>query len=242
MTDNLTIWNNLSKTDPKHTKQFQRAGGFKGTAIKPIWLVQRLTEQFGPVGIGWGMEKPEFELVPAGNELLVFCTLQCWHTTKDNTFFGVGGDKAIAVFKSGPKADDEAFKKAFTDALGNAFKFTGSGADVHMGQFDDSKYVQEMAREFAEPANDKPKAPAHSALKQQARAFVHEMEGCGDADELSAFLHSKDSQTFIADLKEKLPQWWDGGADMPAEFIPLRRRIEMKEYEFASQVADVARA
>ncbi len=153
---NLALWDALSKTDPAHTKPFKRAGGFSGTAIKPIWTIKRLTELFGPVGVGWGFAKPEFQLVPAGSELLVFCTVEAWHGDRANTIYGVGGDKAIVVYgNTPPRADDEAFKKAFTDALGNAFKFVGVGADVHMGQFDDSKYRDEVAREFA-PAADAP--------------------------------------------------------------------------------------
>ena len=46
MNDNLRIWNVLSKTDPKHTKQFKRAGGFSGTAMKPIWVIKQMTELF----------------------------------------------------------------------------------------------------------------------------------------------------------------------------------------------------
>ena len=148
-TDNLRIWSALEKTDPAHTKGFKRAGGFSGTAVKPMWVWQRLTELFGPFGEGWGCSKPEHTTVQAGVELLVFCTVSAWHGTKDNILWGVGGDKVIADTKNGPKSDDEAFKKAFTDALMNAFKFVGVGADVHMGRFDDNKYVQSMAEEFA---------------------------------------------------------------------------------------------
>lgn len=150
---NLRHWDALGKTDPKHTKPFTRAGGFKGTATKPIWIEYRLTEHFGPCGIGWGYQEPAFTLVPAGEEILVFCTVSAWYRDGENQsapIYGVGGDKVLVKRQSGVIADDEAYKKAFTDALGNAFKHIGSGADVHMGLFDDSKYVNEMRREFAE--------------------------------------------------------------------------------------------
>ena len=39
--------------------------------------------------------------------------------------------------------DDEAFKKAYTDALTNALKLLGVGADVHMGLWDGNKYADE---------------------------------------------------------------------------------------------------
>lgn len=148
MADNMEIWNALSVTDPKHTKGFKRAGGFSGTAVKPQWVIQRLTEHFGPVGVGWGMHEPSFQVVPAGNEVLVFCKVQAWHGEEGNSFWGVGGDKVVTQRQSGAFTDDEAFKKAFTDALMNAFKFVGVAADVHMGRFDDSKYLAEAEAHF----------------------------------------------------------------------------------------------
>lgn len=154
---NLRHWSVLGKTDPAHTKSFQRAGGFRGTATRPIWNEMRLTEHFGPCGVGWGCDEPVFALVPAGDELLVYCTLRCWYAEegKQASLYGVGGDKVLAKNKNGIVSDDEAYKKAFTDALGNAFKHLGVNADVHMGLFEDSKYVAEMRREFdgeTEPA------------------------------------------------------------------------------------------
>lgn len=157
--DNMAIWGALSVTDPKHTKGFKRAGGFSGTAVKPQWVIQRLTEYFGPVGIGWGMQQPTFQVVQGDNrEVLVYCTVAAWHGDERNIVWGVGGDKIVTHIKASEQYnrperwenDDEAFKKAYTDALMNAFKFVGVAADVHMGRFDDSKYVREAAEAFAE--------------------------------------------------------------------------------------------
>lgn len=152
---NMAIWDKLAKTDPAHTKPFKRAGGFSGTAMKPIWMVKRLTEEFGAVGEGWGMGEPQFTLVDGGEEgTAVHCVVKCWHGTPENSFYGVGGDKAVGKNKYGLFLDDEAFKKAYTDAIGNAFKFLGAGADIHMGLFDDSKYVQATEKEFANDEGD----------------------------------------------------------------------------------------
>lgn len=150
MSDNLHLWNALGKTDPAHTKQFSRAGGFKGTALKPQWAIKQLTDQFGPCGVGWGvLEQPSFQVVQADKETLVYCTVSAWHGEKANVLWGVGGDKVVTARQSGSFCDDEAFKKAFTDAVMNAFKFIGVGADIHMGLFDDSKYLSEVRQEFA---------------------------------------------------------------------------------------------
>jgi hypothetical protein len=144
MTDNLDLWHKVARVPAEHLKGFTRGGGFKGTAVKPMWSIQTMTEQFGPIGNGWGTSKPEYQVIPAGNELLVFCTLEVWAVSRENTFYGVGGDKVVAQFSSGLKADDEAFKKAFTDALTNALKHIGVAADIHMGLWDGNKYVDEQ--------------------------------------------------------------------------------------------------
>jgi hypothetical protein len=150
------LWDRLGKTDPKHTKSFQRSGGFKGTAIKPMFSYRRMTEEFGPCGQGWGINEPSFQVVHAEGEILVYCTVSIWHGTKENVVFGVGGDKCLAKFSSGAKTDDEAFKKSFTDAVTNALKLIGVGADIHMGMFDDSKYVNALKAEFTEPKRENP--------------------------------------------------------------------------------------
>ena len=169
--ENMRIWEALGKTDPAHTKQFTRAGGFKGTAIKPMWANKQMTEFFGPCGIGWGMTEPTFNIEAAMDEVMVYCTAGLWYIqggTKHGPVYGVGGDKVLSQvllkddrgqkifdtaagrYKTYPQSDDEAFKKAYTDALSNAMKFIGVAADVHMGLFDDNKYVQEVRSEFEE--------------------------------------------------------------------------------------------
>lgn len=155
MTDNLAIWNKLGRTDPDQTKTFQRGGGFKGTAIKPIYTEQKMTEVFGPCGICWGFTEPRFELVPASDgQTAVYCWLSLWYIhegVRSEPIPGVGGDFVVVKQRDGLRTNDEAFKAAFTDAIGNAMKHLGMSADVHMGLFDDSKYVRSL-REDKEPA------------------------------------------------------------------------------------------
>ena len=148
MSTKTDLWDRLGKTDPKHTKSFSRAGGFKGTAIKPMFSFRRMTEEFGACGEGWGVNEPIFQVAHANEEVLVYCTVSVWHGNRENVVFGVGGDKVAGKNRNGPFTDDEAFKKAFTDAVTNALKLIGVGADVHMGLFDDNKYVSELKAEF----------------------------------------------------------------------------------------------
>ncbi len=51
---NMRIWDQVDTTDPSATKNFTGMGGFKGTAIKPTYLMRKATEVFGPCGEGWG--------------------------------------------------------------------------------------------------------------------------------------------------------------------------------------------
>lgn len=163
--ENTKLWDNLGRTDPAHVKRFKRAGGFSGTAIKPMWSFRRMTEEFGPCGIGWGVGEPSFQTVPGPEgEMLVYCTASVWYKQGEDvskTIFGVGGDKVVGKNKYGLVTDDEAFKKAYTDAVTNALKLIGVGADVHMGLFDDNKYVADMQKEFA----DEPETPAKSSAQ-----------------------------------------------------------------------------
>lgn len=92
-----------------------------------------------------------------------------------------------------------------------------------------------------------PKAPAHSALKTKLRGFVHELNGCGDGDELSAFLATPDAIKTVAETREKLSHLWDGedwpeGVERPEEFVPLADLITRRQNECAAVTANYLNA
>lgn len=186
---NLELWDKVRRVPEEHLKAFTRGGGFSGTAIKPMWAIKAMTEQFGPCGEGWGIDRPEFTVQPSGNEILVFCTVGVWHNKdgKPSGFvWGVGGDKVLAVNKNGPKPDDEAFKKAYTDAVGNALKFLGVGADIHMGLWDGNKYVDEAPAD--KPSNVTPmtKAESNPEYKRMERQ-LREIRDTGTLEDLAFY-------------------------------------------------------
>lgn len=184
MTDKTDLWDRLGKTNPIHTKSFSRSGGFKGTAIKPMHSFHRMTEEFGACGQGWGVNQPSFQVVPGTDgETLVYCTASIWHGDRANVVYGVGGDKVVVKYSSGLKSDDEAFKKAFTDAITNALKLIGVGADVHMGLFDDSKYVNSLKEDFAE---QKPAPEPEVTLIERNSFMVECREAIAQFDDAEA--------------------------------------------------------
>lgn len=220
------IWDKLGRTDPAHTKQFKRGGGFTGTAIKPMWSYRKMTEHFGPCGIGWGIGEPSFQVVPGDNkELLVYCTASIWYNDTDtsgpHTVYGVGGDKITTHIKANEQYkrperwenDDEAFKKAFTDAITNALKMIGVGADVHMGMFDDNKYVNTVEREFREEEEVKAKSSAQlkregewERVSGEVAASMNDVHTFAQFQELKASYRKEAASkgwnaTFMAQLK-----------------------------------------
>ncbi|MFB6312083.1 MAG: hypothetical protein ABEH64_12990 [Salinirussus sp.] len=149
---NLALWDRLARTDPNHTSKFTRAGGFKGTAIKPMWAIRRATQEFGPIGEGWGFEEDQHITMPCDDgQVLVYIRARVWFTDGGKPYWTGpqwGGDFVVKKNKHGLNPDDEAFKKALTDAVMKCLAYIGIGADIHMGQFDDQKYVAELAAEF----------------------------------------------------------------------------------------------
>jgi hypothetical protein len=117
--DNLDLWNRLKRTDPKATKPFTRAGGFRGTQIDPTWRFQTMTEVFGPVGKGWGYEQMDWTIA----ERMIFICARVWYvdpTTGETCWTGPqwGGTEMVRRRNGIEAPDDECFKMSMTDAVG----------------------------------------------------------------------------------------------------------------------------
>jgi hypothetical protein len=213
---NLELWDKVRRVPTEHLKGFKRAGGFSGTAIKPMWTVQTMTEQFGPCGQGWGIDAPSFQTVAGDNkETLVYCTVSVWHGSPEKKIFGVGGDRVVTHIKANDKYntperwqnDDEAFKKAFTDAVGNALKFLGVGADIHMGLWDGNKYVDEAPADKPAPM---PKAEARPEYKKISDG-IRQIRDTGNIEDLRAWYksHVKIMQTFDQGWADEISKEFD---------------------------------
>jgi hypothetical protein len=168
---NTELWDQVCKTDPRHTKKVNQRGGF--TAIDAHYQVQRATEIFGPVGIGWGYINGD----PIFKDSLVFVPVTLWHGDRANTFGPIYGGAEVISNKG--YADNDALKKASTDGLTKALSHLGFNADVFLGKFDDNKYLADVTREFANADN-----PAVVAM----RAFADKVAMANTLDDLEALL------------------------------------------------------
>ena len=142
MTDNMNIWSAVEKTDPKHTKTVNQRGGF--TAISANYQIMRATEQFGPIGIGWGYDTG----APIFQGDFVIIPLTFWHGERAHSFGPIYGCCQIINNGAQNKNDSDAPKKATTDAITKALSQLGFNADVFMGKYDDNKYMAEITEEF----------------------------------------------------------------------------------------------
>lgn len=144
--DKLEIYNQ-SREVPKEAQKAIQAGRLKGkTDINPMWRIKKLTELFGPAGIGWRFDPPVFEeKTGAKGEVMVHC-FTCLYIRQDEgqawsaPIPGVGGSMLVSMERDGLRTDDDAYKKAYTDAQSVACKALGVGADVYW-EADTTKYA-----------------------------------------------------------------------------------------------------
>lgn len=145
-------------------------GRFSGTDINPMWRIKKLTELFGPAGFGWFTEITRQDTIEAdeGN-VMVFVDLNLYVKDGDTwskPIFGTGGN----TLKAKGRADDDGFKKAYTDALSIACKALGIGADVWYQNDTTSKYADKYVNQ--EPP---PQEPAREPV-QAARAAAGQIQ------------------------------------------------------------------
>lgn len=167
MNENMRIWAQVEKTDPDMTKSYTGMGGFKGTAIKPTYLMKKATEVFGPCGEGWGwtvlvdrideggpIQAPtkEWPDAPTINAKLHTLQVELWYIGKEGkrcTVTQYGHTPFVLLQQGKVHTDWEVAKKSLTDAIGKCLQPLGFAADIHMGMWEDRDYVQERKSEEA---------------------------------------------------------------------------------------------
>lgn len=177
---NLALWESVQATDPDFTKGFNRSGGFRGTAINHTYQTKRATQAFGPKGLGWGSKILEERYVSGapilhkdqviGHETVHVVRIELWYVLdeKRGSIEAFGQTTFVGSNKHGTFTDEEAPKKSLTDAESKALASLGFSADVHMGLFDDSKYINDLKAAVVEA--ERPKGPTLAELTAAVEA------------------------------------------------------------------------
>lgn len=182
---NLNLWQQVEKTDPAFTKPFSRGGGFRGTATNATYLARKATEMFGPMGIGWGVEILDEDIMQGaalderGNhELIHKVRVKLWYMLADQRGEVVqfGQTQFVGRNKNGLYTDEEAPKKSLTDAMSKCLSLLGFSADIHLGRYDDNKYVEGVAAEFNEKRDAEARAAAPKVSAEQAEELAQLIE------------------------------------------------------------------
>lgn len=173
--DNLELWKEVFKTDERFTSAFSVNGG--GTSINGTYMTMIATREFGPKGIGWGVDILEerfddgapitrtvkgsdgnntWELIPDGiggilTEKNHVIKIRLWYVRngKRGEEIAYGCTPYLYSTKYGPFCDGEATKKSLTDATKKALSALGFCADIFMGLYDNPEYRQKNKAEFA---------------------------------------------------------------------------------------------
>lgn len=240
------LWDSLEKTDPRHTKEFSGKGGFSGTAINATYILKKLTETFGPCGKGWKFVL-EDERIETGHTLksgdkcllhivrghIAYVLDGTWHDTSPQ----FGQTFLVAENKYGTITDEEAPKKSITDCISKCAVLIGIGADVHLGMFDDSKYVNDRLAEERSadgetpdktvdrprttgPLPPKPSDAAKKAAIAYAQKACEELSGLTVREQLTAWLHTNQSK--VDKLKDYDNELY---TTVTADIIEARSRI-----------------
>ena len=173
---NLSIYERM-RSVPAEAKKAIEAGRLKGKSdINPMWRIKKLTEVFGPVGFGWYTEVIKtWTEVDENSDVAVFVDINLF-VKKDGEWskpiFGNGGNRLISnekKYENGqpvyiPYLDDDAYKKAYTDAISVAAKALGVGADVYFEK-DKGKYASTVKED--EPVQ--PSAPIKPVLSSKGK-------------------------------------------------------------------------
>lgn len=143
MEQNMLLYNKFMNT-PQEARRTIKGGRLNGfTDINPMWRFKKLTEAFGPCGIGWKYEITDQRIVPGPDgKSAAFVDILLYYK-QDGQWSegipGIGGSAFVTKESGGLHMSDECFKMALTDAIGTACKALGMSADIYFEK-DRTKY------------------------------------------------------------------------------------------------------
>lgn len=202
---NKALWDRVCVTDPAAVKPIT-GKDYSGNSPKPYWIIERLTDEFGPCGIGWGFSiiNERFERFSETDSLHI-AAVRFWYVLdgKRGELEQVGQTKATYTTNAGKfRLDEDAPKKSVTDALIKCASYLGFAGDIFSGRWDDSRYVAEAAQEWQarKAAND----PARLDWLMARVADINAAATAGDLKRVMAEALAVTSANNDTDAADKL--------------------------------------
>lgn len=182
----MALWESVKTTDKDFTKT-QDLEGRQVTSINGMYVVQRATETFGPIGKGWGYEilvdrfdqgapirdKKSGEVI--AHEQMHTILLKLWyvHGGKRSHVTQYGHTPFVRSSQWGAYTDFDAPKKSLTDAIKKCLSLLGFCADVHLGMFEDETYLEGLdVKKRFEEAGEGGAQEVMTELKAEFRAWI----------------------------------------------------------------------
>lgn len=223
MSDNMALWKRVYTTDPRAVKAIT-GKQYKGNSPKPYWIVERLTEEFGPCGKGWGFSilNERMERM-TDDDVLHVAVVRFWYISDQQRceLEQIGQTKAVYRTSSDKLlVDEDAPKKSVTDALVKCASYLGFAGDIFSGRWDDSKYVAEAGREWREREKEahSPQVAAANSEKEQGLPQFRRAE----LDELVLYLidcHKNDNDTDAVRVYYSADTWSSDGEVSTQEHV-----------------------
>ena len=215
MSYNKALWLRVCVTDPKAVKPIT-GKQYSGNSPKPYWIVERLTDEFGPCGIGWGFSilSERFERFGEGKtaEALHIAVVRFWYMLdgKRGEIEQMGQTRSSYITSSGKFiVDEDSPKKSVTDGMVKCLSMLGFAGDIFSGQWDDSRYVEWAAEESRKRATP--------TLSDQ------------QVSEISALLDGRDFAGFMKWVSKCVGQELHALKDVPADaYTPIINKLTVK--------------
>lgn len=176
--DKMQIYNAARAVPANAIKKI--TGGAYGAAglsdINPQWRIERMTELFGPVGTGWTWEPVDVTERDGVLYAHVVVIYYDFGGKQSKPIHGYGGTKF------GMKDDSDIYKSTMTDAVSNALRYLGIGADVwykpdgKANQFDTKYSAPAQRKEQTPPPAIPHEAMVTPAQAEEIKAMLSELE------------------------------------------------------------------
>lgn len=164
--DNLKLWDRV-KT-PRGEIKSNVFNGRNVTTVSGQSTIKTATEEFGIMGVGWGVHISE-DVIDEGAPLLVDGKVvgfekvhklrgYVWYRLDGkmcNTSHQYGHTKFVSIDSYGRfKTEEDYAKKSVTDLIGKCLASIGFNADIYMGEFDNPQYAKEHENQIEDKKSE----------------------------------------------------------------------------------------